>query len=74
MLISYFMSLFSGSMILEAMFGIHGMGKFMYDSLMDMDYNVTLALQLFYIAIALVSNIIIDFSYGLVDPRVKITK
>lgn len=74
MLIGYAMSLFSGSLILEQMFGINGMGKFMYDSLVNMDYTVTMALNLFYIIIALVANILIDFSYGLVDPRVKITK
>lgn len=74
MLISTFMTLFSGSLVLESMFGINGMGKFFFDSLVNMDYNVTLALQLFYVIIALGSNILIDFSYGLVDPRVKVNK
>ena len=74
LLIGYTMSLFTGSLVLETMFGINGMGLFMFRSLMDMDYAVTMALNLFYIIIALVTNIIIDFSYGLVDPRVKITK
>ncbi|SES75994.1 ABC transporter permease [Anaerobranca gottschalkii] len=74
LMIAYAMSLFSGALILETMFNIHGMGKFLYDSLRNMDYNVTLAIQLFYVVIALVTNILIDFSYGLVDPRVRVDK
>lgn len=74
MLIGTMMSLFSGALILETMFNITGMGKFLYDSLVNMDYNITIALQLFYVIIALVTNLIIDLSYGLVDPRVRVNK
>lgn len=74
LLISYMMSLFSGAMILETMFNISGMGRFLYQSLVNMDYNVTIALQLFYVVIALVTNLMIDLSYGLVDPRIRVNK
>lgn len=74
LLISYMMSLFGGAMILETMFNIDGMGKFLYTSLIKQDYNVTMALQLFYVIIALVTNLLIDLSYGLVDPRVRVNK
>lgn len=74
LLISYMMSLFSGAMILETMFNIEGMGKFLYQSLVNQDYNVTIALQLFYVVIALLTNLMIDLSYGLVDPRVRVNK
>lgn len=74
LLIAYMMSLFSGAMILETMFNIDGMGKFLYQSLVNQDYNVTIALQLFYVIIALVTNLMIDLSYGLVDPRVRVNK
>lgn len=74
LLIAYTMSLFSGSIIIETMFGINGMGLFMFRSLMDMDFTVTMALNLFYIVLSLLTNLMIDLSYGFVDPRVKITK
>ncbi|MDO4799410.1 MAG: ABC transporter permease [Bacillota bacterium] len=73
-MISFFMSMFSGALILESMFLINGMGKFLYDALLQQDYNVTIALQLFYVVIALVTNLIVDLSYGLVDPRVRVNK
>ncbi len=74
LLIAFLMRLFSGTLILETMFNINGMGKFLYESLVNQDYNVTIALQLFYVIIALLTNLIIDLSYGFVDPRVRVNK
>ncbi len=72
MIIGWIVSVFSGSIVIESMFGIPGIGKLLFDSLMNQDYNVALAVQMFYIALTVVSNLIIDLSYGLVDPRVRI--
>ncbi|WP_459129595.1 ABC transporter permease [Guggenheimella bovis] len=74
LIISWVMSIFAGSLILESMFSLNGMGKFYIDALMAGDYNVALALQVFYILIGLVGNLITDLSYGLVDPRVRINE
>lgn len=74
LLIGLFMSLFSGSLILEQMFLINGMGQFLYQSLREQDYNVTIAIQLFYVILALMTNLIVDLSYGIVDPRVRVNK
>jgi len=74
LLIGWIMSVFSGALITERMFNINGMGKFFYDSLVNQDYNVTLAIQLFYVIIALFGNLITDLSYGFVDPRVRVNK
>lgn len=72
LIINWFMSIFSGSLVVERMFNLHGMGKFYIDALNNQDYNVAIAIQLFYIVIALVGNLIADLSYGIVDPRVRI--
>lgn len=72
LIINWFMSIFSGSLIVERVFNLHGMGKFFIDSLNNQDYNVAIAIQMFYIIIALFGNLITDLSYGLVDPRVRI--
>ena len=74
LLISWFMSVFSGSLVTERMFNLNGMGKFYIDALTSQDYNVALAIQLFYIIIALLGNLIADLSYGLVDPRVRVNR
>lgn len=72
LIIGWFLSVFSGSLIVETMFGLNGLGKLYYDGLMTQDYNVALAMQLFYMVIALIGNLIIDLSYGIVDPRVRV--
>ena len=38
------------------------------------DYDVVLLMQMFYVAMALLGNLIIDLVYGLVDPRVRVSK
>lgn len=72
LVIGWMLSIFSGSLVVESMFGWHGMGKFYIDALNNQDYNVALAIQMFYILISLVGYLITDLSYGLVDPRVRV--
>lgn len=72
LIIGWFLSLFSGSLIIENMFSLNGMGKIYYTCLKNQDYQAVMALQMFYVVIALVGNLIIDLSYMLVDPRVKL--
>lgn len=74
LLIGWILSVFYGSLIIEKMFNIEGMGKLLYTSLVNQDYNVVMALQLFYVILALISNLLTDISYGLVDPRVRVSK
>ena len=72
LIIGWFFSIFGGSLIIENMFALNGMGKVYINCLQNQDYQVVLALQMFYIIIGLIGNLIIDLSYGLVDPRVKL--
>lgn len=74
LLIGWFMSIFYGSLIIERMFNLNGLGKLLIDSLFNQDYEVVMAIQLFYIVIALLGNLISDLSYGIVDPRVRVNK
>ncbi len=73
-LIGWFISIFSGSLIIEQMFALNGMGQLYYQGLMNNDYELALAIQMFYVLIALVGQLITDLSYGLVDPRVRVNK
>lgn len=72
LIIAWFLSIFSGSLVIENMFSLNGMGKFYIDALRNQDYNIALAVQMFYMVVALIGNLIIDLSYGFVDPRVRV--
>ena len=73
-LIGWFISIFSGSLIIEQMFALNCMGQLYYQGLMNNDFELALAIQMFYVLIALVGQLITDLSYGIVDPRVRVNK
>ncbi len=73
-LIGWFISIFSGSLIIEQMFALNGMGQLYYQGLMNNDFELALAIQMFYVLIALVGQLVTDLSYGIVDPRVRVNK
>ncbi len=74
LVIGWFLGIFSGSLIIESMFGLNGLGKFYINALRTNDFEVAIALQMFYVILGLAGNLIIDLSYGLVDPRVRVNK
>lgn len=74
LIIGWFLGIFGGSMMIENIFALNGIGKVYYDALQGNDNEVVLALQMFYITIALFGNLLIDLAYGLVDPRVRVNK
>ena len=55
-------------------FGLNGVGKLLISSLKTGDYEVVLCLQMFYVLIALLGNMIIDLAYGIIDPRIRVSK
>lgn len=74
LIIGWIMRVFTGSLVVESMFNLPGMGKFYIDSLQNHDYNVAIAIQMLYIVIALAGNLVTDISYGIVDPRVRVNR
>ena len=74
LVVGWFLSIFSGSLVIENMFALNGMGKLMIESLRTADYDVVLLMQMFYVGMSLLGNLIIDIVYGLVDPRVRVNK
>jgi len=63
--------LISGAVITETLFSWPGMGRLIYDSLMNKDYNLTMAIFLIFGLLVTVFNLIADVAYGIVDPRVR---
>lgn len=74
LVIGWFLSIFSGSIMIENIFGLNGVGKIYIQSLNSKDFEVVLLLQMFYVIIGLLGNLIIDIAYGIVDPRVRVNK
>ena len=73
-LIGWFISIFSGSVIIENTFSLNGMGKLYWAGLSNLDFELVLAIQMFYTIVALIGSLLMDISYGLVDPRVRVDK
>lgn len=69
-----FFGIVGGAMILESMFGFKGMGQLFLGSVRNSDYDVIMFVQIIYTFIGLFSNLVIDLTYGIVDPRVRISK
>lgn len=73
-IIGWFLSVFSGSVVLENVFGLNGMGSLYIKGLNGRDAELCLAIQMFYTVVALLGNLITDLAYGFVDPRVRVNK
>lgn len=73
-IIGWFLSIFGGSVVIENTFSLNGMGKLYWQGLNNLDFELVLAIQMFYTVVSLVGMLITDLSYGLVDPRVRIDK
>lgn len=71
MIMGEFIGILGGSLIIENIFGIPGIGNLYINSINVRDYNFFMALTIFYTLIGLVSGIVIDISYGLIDPRIR---
>ncbi len=67
-----FLSLFfSGSILIETLFSLDGLGLLSYESIISRDYPVVMATLFFFYLLALASNLLSDLSLILVDPRIS---
>lgn len=68
-----FVTLLSGSVVIERIYGIPGTGGVYLDALRTgaIDYNVILVVTAFYTTIGLFAVLLVDLSYGIVDPRIR---
>jgi oligopeptide transport system permease protein len=63
--------LLTGSFVVENIFQIPGLGMFLVNSSLNRDYPMVVGLVLLYALLLLVLNLLVDLSYGLLDPRVR---
>ena len=71
MILSEFVAVLSGSMIIENIFAIPGVGMMYLTSIQVLDYDFFLLLSGFYTLVGLLAGIVVDISYGFIDPRIR---
>ena len=74
LVIGWFIGIFSGSIVIENIFGLNGVGRLYILSLNNKEFEVVLLLQMFYVIVGLLGNLVIDIAYGIADPRVRVNK
>jgi peptide/nickel transport system permease protein len=62
---------FGGALIIETVFSWPGMGRLMYNAVISSDYNLAISCLMFLAIITLISNLVADFLYVMVDPRIR---
>ena len=63
--------LLTGSIVIENIFGIPGIGRFFIDAALNRDYGMVLGTVIFYILLIIVLNLLVDLLYALLDPKVR---
>ena len=66
-----FGNLLSGTVIIERIFNVPGLGNLLFEAVANRDYTVIQAAVLTYGLITIIVNLMVDLSYGLVDPRIR---
>lgn len=71
MIISSFIGILGGSMIIEKIFSIPGVGQLFVQSIQQLDYDVFMVDSIFYTFVGLLAGIVVDISYGFIDPQIR---
>lgn len=66
-----FAALVTGTIIIERVFGVPGMGYLFIDSITARDYPVIMGVTLFYAGFIVIGNLLVDIAYGFADPRIR---
>ena len=71
-IIPMFTTILSGSLVVETIFSVPGIGGIMVDAINASDYSVAMGSMLFYSCISVLTIFIVDISYGFIDPRIRL--
>ena len=66
--------LMTGSLVVEKIFAIPGVGSLLVSAIQSNDYNVVIALSFIYSALYIVIMLVVDILYGIIDPRIRLAK
>jgi oligopeptide transport system permease protein len=65
-------AMFTGSVVVEQIFGIPGLGRTFIESALNRDYNLVIGTVLVYAVFLMCMNLVVDLAYGVLDPRVRV--
>jgi len=71
-IIAEFIAVLSGSLIIEKIFSVPGVGRLYLTAITSLDYDFFMMLSAFYTFVGLAAGIVVDVSYGFIDPRIRI--
>lgn len=71
-IIPMFTGILGGSLVVERIFSVPGVGGIMIDAVNSSDHSLSLAVLLFYSIVSLATILVVDISYGIIDPRIRI--
>jgi peptide/nickel transport system permease protein len=60
-----------GSVIIESIFGLPGMGQFLVEAITQRDYPVIQGINLLIVVIIVATNLLVDLFYAVIDPRIR---
>lgn len=63
--------IFSGTVIIESIFQLPGMGRFLFDAILQRDYPVIQGINLLVVSIIVLMNLLVDLLYAVLDPRIR---
>jgi peptide/nickel transport system permease protein len=67
-----FAFLLSGTIVIETIFALPGIGRLFVDSVFRMDYQVVQSIVVLLAVLVVVANLLTDIAYAFVDPRIRI--
>lgn len=68
-----FAGLITGSIVIESIFAVPGLGQYFVNSIIESDYSMIMGITIFYAALIIVCMLVVDLAYGLIDPRLRVS-
>jgi peptide/nickel transport system permease protein len=63
--------IFSGTVVIETIFALPGMGRFLFDAILQRDYPVIQGINLLVVTVIVALNLVVDLCYAVLDPRIR---
>jgi oligopeptide transport system permease protein len=63
--------LFTGSLVVEQVFALPGVGRYFVQGAVNRDYTLVMGMVVFYATLILLLNLVVDLFYGWLDPRIR---
>jgi len=68
-----FAAIITGSIIIEQVFAVAGLGNYFVRSIFNQDYSMIMGITLFYAILVIIAMLLVDIAYGFIDPRLRVS-